>query len=78
VCVCVQGVDLKKIIQQAKDREFTDVLVINEDRKKPTGLLVIHLPDGPTAHFKLTSLKYAKQIKVRGVCGVRGVRVCVL
>ena len=28
-------------------------------------LLVCHLPDGPTAHFKLSSVKLSKDIKVR-------------
>ena len=57
------GIDLKKIIPQAVEREYTDVLVINEDRKVPNGLLIIHLPDGPTAHFKLTSFKRGYDIK---------------
>ena len=43
---------------------FTDVLVVNEDRKLPNGLLLVHLPDGPTAHFKLTNFKRGYEIKV--------------
>ena len=44
---------------------FTDVLVVNEDRKLPNGLLLVHLPDGPTVHFKLTNFKRGYEIKVR-------------
>ena len=59
------GIDLKKIIPQAVEREYTDILVVNEDKKIPNGLLIIHLPEGPTAHFKLTSFKRGYEIKVR-------------
>lgn len=59
-----KGVDLKKLIPQAIARDFTDVLVVNEDRKVPNGLLLIHLPEGPTAHFKLTSFIRGYDIKV--------------
>ena len=58
------GADLKKIVPEAVEREFTDILVVNEDHKMPNGLLVIHLPSGPTAHFKLTSFKRGYNIKV--------------
>jgi len=40
--------------------------VINEDHKKPTALLVSHLPEGPTAHFKLSGVTYAKGIRGHG------------
>ena len=32
--------DLKKIIAQAKEREYTDVMVINEDQKTPSILQI--------------------------------------
>lgn len=28
------------------------------------GIIVSHLPDGPTAHFKLTNVKLGKDVKV--------------
>ena len=62
------GIDLKKILPQAIERDYTDVLVINEDRKVPNGLLIIHLPDGPTAHFKLTSFRRGYDIKASTQC----------
>lgn len=58
------GAELKKIIPEAIERDFTDILVVNEDQKRPNGLLAIHLPSGPTAHFKLTSFKRGYDIKV--------------
>lgn len=59
-----RNVDVKKIIPLAVARDFTDVLIVNEDRKSPNGLLVIHLPEGPTAHFKLSSFRRGYDIKV--------------
>ncbi len=60
------GFPLKKICQYAAARGFTDVLVANEDRKSVNGLLLIHLPGGPTAHFRLSKLVLSKDIKVGG------------
>ncbi|EDQ86111.1 uncharacterized protein MONBRDRAFT_38546 [Monosiga brevicollis MX1] len=61
-----KGFELKTIIKQAIAKGFTDVMVINEDKKKVNGLVVSHLPDGPTAHFKVTNIKYAKEIHNHG------------
>ncbi|XP_055859042.1 probable ribosome production factor 1 [Episyrphus balteatus] len=54
---------VKKMVQSAIREEFTDIVVINENRRKPNGLLVIHLPNGPTAHFKLSNVKITEHIR---------------
>lgn len=54
---------VKKICKSAEREQFTDVVIINEDRRKPNGLLVIHLPHGPTAHFKVSNVKLTSDIK---------------
>ena len=59
------GVNLKVLISQANAKAFSDIVVVNEDRKTPNGLLIVHLPDGPSAHFKLTSFQRGYDIKVR-------------
>ncbi|CAL5229421.1 g12743 [Coccomyxa viridis] len=61
-----QGTPIKKIVKYATARGFTDVMVFNENKKHINGLLLIHLPAGPTAHFKLSSLKLSKDIKGHG------------
>lgn len=58
------GFPLKKIVKFAANREYTDVVIFNEDRKEINAMLVVHLPDGPTARFRLSSLKLGKDIKV--------------
>jgi ribosome production factor 1 len=57
---------IKKVIEYSKERGFTDILVVNEDRKTINALTHVHLPDGPTAHYKLSSLKLCSEIPGRG------------
>lgn len=54
---------LKKICTSAIREEYTDVVVINESRTEPDGLIVVHLPDGPTAHFKLSNVRLTKEMR---------------
>nr|CAH7748735.1 unnamed protein product [Callosobruchus chinensis] len=54
---------VKKMVKSAIKNEFTDILVINENRKEPDGLLVIHLPNGPTAHFRLSNVKITTELR---------------
>ncbi|BES87429.1 unnamed protein product [Nesidiocoris tenuis] len=53
---------IKKIVKRAVDKKFTDILIINEDQRKPNGLLLIHLPEGPTAFFRLSNVKITKDL----------------
>ena len=55
---------IKKTVRQAVERGFTDLVVINEDNRIPNGMLISHLPDGPTANFRLSNAKITKEIKV--------------
>ncbi|CAG8728575.1 8288_t:CDS:2, partial [Cetraspora pellucida] len=57
---------IKQIIESCMDRDFTDVMIINEDRKVPNALTLVHLPEGPTAYFKLTSIKLSREIEGHG------------
>jgi ribosome production factor 1 len=54
---------VKKIVKSAIKENFTDILIINENRKEPDGLLVIHLPDGPTAHFKVSNVRITTELR---------------
>ncbi|KAJ7951406.1 ribosome production factor 1 [Quillaja saponaria] len=58
--------DLKKIVEYAKKKEFTSVVVVHTNRREPDALLIMSLPDGPTAHFKLSKLVLRKDIKNHG------------
>ena len=43
-----------ELIASCKDSEFTDVVVVQETRGEPDGLVICHLPLGPTAFFALS------------------------
>lgn len=57
------GYALKKICEFAERRGFSDVVVVHEDRHDVVGLLVTHLPDGPTARFALSRLVLGQKIR---------------
>ncbi|XP_020114902.1 ribosome production factor 1 isoform X3 [Ananas comosus] len=58
--------DLKKIVEYAKRKDFTAIINVHTNRREPDGLYIIKLPDGPTAHFKLSNLVLRKDIKNHG------------
>ncbi|XP_050203274.1 uncharacterized protein LOC126653423 [Mercurialis annua] len=58
--------DLKKIIEYATNKDFTTVIDVHTSRREPDALLIICLPYGPTAHFKLSNLVLRKDIKNHG------------
>ncbi|CAI2185013.1 9698_t:CDS:2 [Funneliformis geosporum] len=56
----------KQIIEFCTNRGYTDLMVVNEDKKVPNAITLIHLPNGPTAYFKLTSIKLNHSIQGHG------------
>ncbi|RDD36834.1 Ribosome production factor 1 [Trichoplax sp. H2] len=58
--------DLKSVVSQAMEHDVTDVIIVNEDRKKPNRVTITHLPDGPTACFRLSNYKPSAKIKGHG------------
>lgn len=46
---------IKEIAGYAANKNYTNLLVFREHRKTVNKLILIHLPDGPTATFKITS-----------------------
>lgn len=55
--------NLKDIIELAKEKGFTDIIVVYERLKKPYRMTITHLPDGPTAEFKLYNVIYKEQLE---------------
>lgn len=47
-------------------RGYTDMIIVNEDKKKVNGLTFIHLPDGPSFYFSVSSLIMPNDIKGHG------------
>lgn len=57
---------IKAICDQASEQGFTDVMIFHEDNKEINSMLLVHLPNGPTAHFKLSKLILPDKIKGHG------------
>ncbi|TBU60938.1 Brix-domain-containing protein [Dichomitus squalens] len=57
-----KGFEMGRIAGWAANRDYSHLVVVNEDMKKPNALTVVHLPEGPTAYFKLTSIELSQQI----------------
>lgn len=77
-----KNIPVKKIVKQAIEAGFTDIMIVHEDKQKTKpgigsgillqyiylfyfldGIILCHLPEGPTAFFKINSLKYSKEIR---------------
>ncbi|GAX12617.1 U3 small nucleolar ribonucleoprotein protein IMP4 [Fistulifera solaris] len=43
-----------ELMEQCRQSEFTDIMIVQETRGEPDGLVVCHLPMGPTAFFSLS------------------------
>jgi ribosome production factor 1 len=57
---------VREISQYAAARAYTTVIVLNEERKKPKGLDIVHLPDGPMFHFSISNWVEGKKIPGHG------------
>ncbi|KIM90614.1 hypothetical protein PILCRDRAFT_812370 [Piloderma croceum F 1598] len=57
-----KGFEMGRIAGWAAGRDYGCLCVVNEDMKKPNAITLVHLPDGPTAYFKLTSIELTQQI----------------
>ena len=44
-----------ELMEGCKQSEFTDVVIVQETRGEPDGLVICHLPLGPTAFFSLSN-----------------------
>ena len=42
---------LSELVESARSHNFTDLVMVHEHRGEPDGLVVCHLPYGPTAYF---------------------------
>ncbi|CAJ1347995.1 unnamed protein product [Effrenium voratum] len=50
------GYVVKDLMQLARSHEMTDVIIVHEHRGEPDGMVICHLPFGPTAYFGLSNV----------------------
>lgn len=57
---------VREISSFATNRNYTALMVLKEDQKKPTGLTMVHLPAGPTFHFSISNWIEGKKLPGHG------------
>lgn len=57
---------MKEIAEFCSNREYTHLVVINENKKMPTGLSIFYLPKGPSFYFSITSLVPREKVTGHG------------
>ncbi|KAJ1834752.1 snoRNA-binding rRNA-processing protein imp4 [Coemansia sp. RSA 2706] len=57
---------VSEIVETCKANEVTDLVVVHETRGQPDGLIISHLPYGPTVHFTLYNVVLRHDIKDQG------------
>ncbi|KAI4213735.1 MAG: hypothetical protein LQ351_003701 [Letrouitia transgressa] len=57
---------VREISSFASKRNYTAVIVLKEDQKRPTGLTFVHLPWGPTFHFSISNWLEGKKVPGHG------------
>ena len=55
----------KELVDACRKNEVTDLVLVHEHRGEPDGLVVCHLPHGPTAFFGLTNVVTRHDIKTK-------------
>jgi len=46
---------VREIASFASNRNYTTLVIMNEDLKRPSGLDIVHLPNGPMFHFSINN-----------------------
>ncbi|KAJ5693381.1 Anticodon-binding [Penicillium macrosclerotiorum] len=57
---------IREISKFAANRNYTTVVVLQEDQKKPSGMTIVHLPIGPTFHFSISNWIEGKRLPGHG------------
>lgn len=57
---------VREIASFASNRGYTTLIVVEEDRKHPSGLTMVNLPGGPTFHFSVSNWTEGKKLPGHG------------
>ncbi|KAJ1280960.1 hypothetical protein BS78_04G272100 [Paspalum vaginatum] len=63
------GQVISEIVESCRSLDITDLIMVHEHRGQPDGLIVSHLPHGPTAYFGLLNVVTRHDIKDRKAMG---------
>lgn len=54
---------IKELVEVATKYNFSDLIILHEHRGNPDGLIISHLPSGPTAYFALSNVVLRHDLK---------------
>ncbi|KAI5286193.1 hypothetical protein KEM54_006975 [Ascosphaera aggregata] len=57
---------VREIARFAANRQYTAVIVLEEDQKRVSGMTIVHLPVGPTFHFSISNWIDGKRLPGHG------------
>eukprot|EP00850_Spirogloea_muscicola_P002707 SM000010S04345 [mRNA] locus=s10:1037463:1039044:- [translate_table: standard] len=60
---------IAEVVEACRKSDFTDIVMVHEHRGEPDGLIVCHLPFGPTAYFGLLNVVTRHDIKDKVALG---------
>ncbi|CAO2189723.1 unnamed protein product [Urochloa humidicola] len=60
---------ISKIVESCRSHDITDLILVHEHRGQPDGLIISHLPHGPTAYFGLLNVVTRHDIKDQKAMG---------
>jgi len=55
----------KEVVEACRKNDVTDLVLVHEHRGEPDGLVISHMPYGPTAYFGLTNVVTRHDIKAK-------------
>lgn len=56
---------MKDLVEIALKYEFSDLIILHEHRGQPDGIIISHMPSGPTAYFGLTDVVLRHDLRTR-------------
>jgi U3 small nucleolar ribonucleoprotein protein IMP4 len=56
---------MKELVDICRENEVTDLIIIHEHRGEPNGMVICHLPYGPTAYFGLYNVVLRHDIQTK-------------
>eukprot|EP00124_Ichthyophonus_hoferi_P001721 Ihof_evm4s98 gene=Ihof_evmTU4s98 len=54
---------IKDLVDMCRNNDITDLVILHEHRGEPDGMIVSHLPYGPTAYFSLSNVVMRHDVK---------------
>ena len=60
---------VSQLVEAARSHDFTDIVLVQEHRGEPDGMIVCHLPFGPTAYFGMHNAVLRHDIEDRSEIG---------